>query len=372
MNFNAPLLKPFRILLFPFSIVYGVGVKLRNLMYDKKMIGTASFNMPIICVGNLSVGGTGKSPMVEYILGKFHRQYKLAVLSRGYKRKTKGYALAMESTTALDIGDEPMIFHQKFPDVAVAVGEERIVAIPQLLHDRPDTQAIILDDAFQHRTVNAGLNILLTDYSNLFTRDWFLPTGDLRDEKSSYKRGDIIVVTKCPDDLPYHEAMDIKNEISPLAHQSVYFTTIKYGIPYHLIDHKEMEIDEETEVLLVSGIANPKPLEKMLLDKARTYYEINYSDHHIFTIDDWKDIQKRFHAIQATKKIILTTEKDAVRLMKFSTTMEDVPVFAIPIAVEFLFEGEHSFLRQTAQFIDQYQKNIHGKERPEEEKEERE
>jgi tetraacyldisaccharide 4'-kinase len=173
-------------------------------------------------------------------------------------------------------------------------------------------------------------------------------------------------------DLPYHEAMDIKNEISPLAHQSVYFTTIKYGIPYHLIDHKEMEIDEETEVLLVSGIANPKPLEKMLLDKARTYYEINYSDHHIFTIDDWKDIQKRFHAIQATKKIILTTEKDAVRLMKFSTTMEDVPVFAIPIAVEFLFEGEHSFLRQTAQFIDQYQKNIHGKERPEEEKEERE
>jgi tetraacyldisaccharide 4'-kinase len=371
MNFNAPLLKPFRILLFPFSIVYGAGVKVRNYFFDKKIFETATFNMPVICIGNLSVGGTGKSPMVEFLLGKFHQRYKLAVLSRGYKRKTKGYALAGEGTTALDIGDEPMIFYEKFPDVAIAVGEERIVAIPQLLHDRPETQAIILDDAFQHRSVTAGLNIVLSDYNNLFTRDWFLPTGDLRDQKSSYKRAEIIVVTKCPSDLPYHEAQDIRHEIDPLKDQSVFFTAINYGLPYHLIDLKKTDIDEDTEVLLVSGIANPKPLKKLLSEKAKTYYELTYSDHHIFTIDDWMEIQKKFHAIQATKKIILTTEKDAVRLMKFSSSMIDVPVFAIPISVQFLFDGEEKFLHRVTEYIDQYQKNSHGKERPEEKKEER-
>jgi tetraacyldisaccharide 4'-kinase len=370
MNFNAPLLKPFRILLFPFSIVYGAGVKVRNYFFDKKIFETASFNMPVICIGNLSVGGTGKSPMVEFLLGKFQHRYKLAVLSRGYKRKTKGYALAGEGTTALDIGDEPMIFYEKFPDVAIAVGEERIVAIPQLLHDRPETQAIILDDAFQHRSVTAGLNIILSDYNNLFTRDWFLPTGDLRDQKSSYKRAEIIVVTKCPADLPYHEAQDIRQEIDPLKDQSVFFTTINYGLPYHLINLKKTDIDEDTEVLLVSGIANPKPLKKLLSEKAKTYYELTYSDHHIFTIDDWKEIQKKFHAIQAPKKIILTTEKDAVRLMKFSSSMNDVPVFAIPISVQFLFDGEEKFLHRVTEYIDQYQKNSHGKERPEEKKEE--
>ncbi|MGZ5252772.1 MAG: tetraacyldisaccharide 4'-kinase [Flavitalea sp.] len=371
MNFNEPLLKPFRILLFPFSIVYGAGVKIRNYFFDKKIFDTATFNMPVICIGNLSVGGTGKSPMVEFLLGKFHKRYKLAVLSRGYKRKTKGYALADDGTSALDIGDEPMIFYEKFPDVAIAVGEERIVAIPQLLHDRPDTQAIILDDAFQHRSVTAGLNIILSDYNNLFTRDWFLPTGDLRDQKSSYKRADFIVVTKCPADLPYHEAQDIRQEIDPLKNQSVFYTTINYGLPYHLIDHKKMDIDEDTEVLLVSGIANPRPLKKLLSEKAGTYYELSYADHHIFTIDDWKEILKKFHAIQAPKKIILTTEKDAVRLMKFSLSMTDVPVFAIPISVQFLFDGEENFLHRITEYIDQYQKNIHGKERPEEKKEER-
>src|SRR6201991_3119222 len=236
MNFNFPLLRPIRILLFPVSLFYAVVVKMRNWCFDKKILSSTAFNLPIICVGNLAVGGTGKSPMVELLIRTLRSKFEIAVLSRGYKRKTRGYALANESTTALDIGDEPMQFHQKFPDVAVAVGEERIVAIPQLLHDRPDTKVIILDDAFQHRSVRPGMNILLTDYSNLFTRDWWLPSGDLRDAPSSYKRADLIIVTKCPEDLRENERQSITQEIAPLPHQQVFFSSIQYGFPYHITE----------------------------------------------------------------------------------------------------------------------------------------
>ena len=231
MNFNIPLLSPVRILLFPFSVLYAVIIWIRNWCYDKHILQSTSFNLPIICVGNLSAGGTGKSPMVEFLIKTLKNQFKVAVLSRGYKRKTSGYALAGEDSTALDIGDEPMLFHSKFPEIAVAVGEERIVAIPQLLHDRPGTEAIILDDAFQHRSVKAGLNIILTDYSNLFTRDWYLPTGDLRDERRSSRRAQIIVVTKCPEQLSEAQREETKREINPLPGQQLFFSTIRYGKP---------------------------------------------------------------------------------------------------------------------------------------------
>ena len=171
--FSNWFLKSFRILLLPFALLYGLIVWIRNGLYNKKIFKSTSFGLPLVGVGNLSVGGTGKSPMVEYLVRHLKNHHKVATLSRGYKRKTTGYALANDETTAIDIGDEPMLFHQKFPDIPVAVGEERIVAIPQLLHDRPDTEVIILDDAFQHRAIQPGLNILLTDYSNLFTRDFF-------------------------------------------------------------------------------------------------------------------------------------------------------------------------------------------------------
>ncbi|HSB94058.1 MAG TPA: tetraacyldisaccharide 4'-kinase [Flavitalea sp.] len=358
MNFNAPLLKPIRILLFPFSLVYGAGVWIRNRLFDKKLVGSSTFNLPLICIGNLSAGGTGKSPMVEYILSRFASKYALAVLSRGYKRKTKGYVLATDSTSALDIGDEPFLFHSKFPDVSVAVGEERIVAIPQLLHDRPGTQAIIMDDAFQHRSVQAGLNIVLTDQNNLFTRDWFLPTGDLRDEKSSYKRGDILVVTKCRPDLSPDEANEIKEEIKPLDHQSVFFTSIRYATPYHLVTREPIQIDNQLEILLVTGIANPTPMKKYLADNSKAYYEMLYSDHHIFTIDDWKDIMKRFNQVPSTEKIILTTEKDAVRLRKFQLELRGVPVFALPISVEFLFDESPIFDKAINEFIAGFGKNL--------------
>ena len=347
-------LRSFRILLFPFAILYWLVILLRNWFYDKQWIKSAEFGLPLICIGNLSVGGTGKSPMVEYLIRLLHNDYRIATLSRGYKRKTKGYALANESTTAIDIGDEPMQFHRKFKDVAVAVGEERLEAIPQLLHDKPETQVIILDDAFQHRAIKAGLNILLTDYGNLFTRDFFLPTGDLRDAKASYTRAEIIIVTKCRPDLSIEEKEEIIKEIEPVKGQKIFFSTIAYGVPYHISHRSFYQVDENTEVLLVTGIANPRPLKNFLEERIQTYYMMHYNDHHIFSIDDWRDIKKRFESIEAKKKIILTTEKDAMRLLKFSQEIDGMPFYVMPIEHKFLFGEEADFLNAVTGFIENF------------------
>ncbi len=350
MNLNNWFLKSFRILLLPFSIIYGLVIRLRNLLYDKKIFRSAVFNFPLICVGNLSVGGTGKSPMVEYLIELLSQEFKVATLSRGYKRKTKGYALAKADTTALEIGDEPMQFHLKYPEIPVAVGEERIVAIPQLLHDRPETEVIILDDAFQHREITAGLNVLLTQYNDLYSRDFFLPTGNLRDERTSAKRAQIIVVTKCPPDLSETKKKEIIKELNPDKDQQIFFTAIAYGLPYQITDHTEKPLSKEEEVLLVCGIANPQPLKEYIASQVHTYYELSYSDHHIFTIDDLRDMEKKFESIMHSKKRLITTEKDAVRLHKF-TELKDVPMYVLPVKHHFLFGMENAFHAVIKNFI---------------------
>jgi tetraacyldisaccharide 4'-kinase len=209
-------------------------IRLRNWLFDKNVFKSAAFNFPIICVGNIAVGGTGKTPLVEWLVRNLSTEFEVATLSRGYKRKTVGYGLATANTTALEIGDEPMQFHMKFPDLTVAVGEERLEAIPQLLHDRPGTEIIILDDAFQHRSVRAGLNILLTEIGNLYTRDLLLPAGDLRDSRKSARRADIIIVTKCSSHLSTEKKDQLLAELNPAPRQSVFFTTVVHGKPYHL------------------------------------------------------------------------------------------------------------------------------------------
>src|SRR6476661_3549357 len=252
MNFNTIFIRSFRVLLLPLSLLYGFVIIIRNFLYDKNFLKSAEFNFPLICVGNLVVGGTGKSPMVEYLIELLCPYFKIATLSRGYKRNTKGYVLATETITALEIGDEPMQFHIKFPGIAVAAGEERIVAIPQLLHDKPNTKAIILDDAFQHRVIKAGLNILLTQHEYLYTKDFFLPAGDLRDQRSSAKRAHVIVVTKCPGDLNEDDRNKIIEELNPKEYQQIFFTTTEYGLPYHVVSHAQRKISLDDEILLVS------------------------------------------------------------------------------------------------------------------------
>jgi tetraacyldisaccharide 4'-kinase len=344
------MLRSFRYLLFPFSLLYGGIIWLRNFLYNKNILKSTPFNFPIVCVGNLAVGGTGKTPMVEYLIRLLQPKYHMATLSRGYKRKTTGFAIADEATTALEIGDEPMQFHQKYPGVTVAVGEERLVAIPQLLHSRPQTGVIILDDAFQHRQVKAGLNILLTEYRNLYTRDLMMPAGDLRDVRSSSKRADIIVVTKCPGSITEKERNELIKEINPSASQSVYFTEIIYAQPYHLFSKQPMNFTAGTEILLICGIANPRPLKDFLAKQVHTYEMLRYADHHIFSISDLEDIKKQFAAVAAADKMILTTEKDAVRLQKFEKEIAHLPIGVIPIEHAFLFGQGAAFNEKVTGF----------------------
>lgn len=343
MHFKNIYLRSFRLFLFPFSFLYGMIIKCRNFLYDKEVIEGVTFNIPIIGVGNLSVGGTGKSPMVDYLASMLKKTYPIAILSRGYKRRTSGYVLADENTSAIEIGDEPMQFHIKHPDVSVSVGEKRIEAIPQLLYDRPETKVIILDDAFQHREIHAGLNILLSEYSNLYTRDFFLPTGDLRDQQTSAARADLIVVTKCPANVTEHQRFLIMKELAPMPHQHVFFSSIKYNTPYHIVTGVSKKLSKEAEVLLVCGIANPEPLTAYIHEKSATYDALFFSDHHIFSIDDLNDIVNRFNRIKNENTIILTTEKDAVRLVKFREKLIDLPFYVIPISFDFLFNQEKEF-----------------------------
>lgn len=341
-------------MLFPFALLYGVAVYARNWLFDKKIFKSSKFNFPVICVGNLSLGGTGKTPMVEYLIGFLKDRYQVATISRGYKRRTKGFGIAGEHTTALDIGDEPMQFHLKFPNVSVAVGEERLVAIPQLLQDRPDTSLIILDDAFQHRYVQAGFNILLTDYSNLYTRDFLLPAGDLRDARKSAARADSIIVTKCPNKISTIQMDAIIKELNATISQTVFFTYIKYESLVHFYTRNRLELDSGMHVLLVCGIANPNPIKAYLNEKVATYDMIKFPDHHIFDSDDLKDILIQFHKIPAHNKIILTTEKDEVRLHKFQTELIDIPVYVLPISHVFLNDGAELFQKKVIDFVESY------------------
>ncbi len=345
------MLKSFRYLLLPFSIIYGLIIRTRNWFFDKGFIKSAAFNFPIICVGNLAVGGTGKTPMVEYLIRILIKDFSVATLSRGYKRKTKGFGIANENTTALEIGDEPMQFHLKFPEISVAVGEERLVAIPQLLHDRPDTEIIILDDAFQHRPVRAGLNILLTDYKNLYSRDLLIPAGDLRDTRQSANRAEIIIVTKCSHNLSGEERNLILKELKTRPGQSVFFTEILYTRLYHLFNKTKFLITPDLELLLICGIANPEPLQDFLTAHLKSYEMLRFPDHHIFSISDLEEIKKQFEKMLSANKIILTTEKDGVRLRKFENELKNFPIYILPIQHSFMFNDADRFYNLIQHFI---------------------
>lgn len=341
--------------LYPLSGLYGAILKGRHWLYDKGYLKSTGFNFPIICVGNLALGGTGKTPMTEYLVTLLKSNYKVATLSRGYKRKTKGFAIAGERTTAIDIGDEPMQFHKKFPDITVAVGEERLIAIPQLLHDRPETQVILLDDAFQHRAVKAGLNILLTSYDALYTDDALVPVGGLRDIVSSAERAEIIVVTKCPDSLSVASKDQVVSKLKLGPHQSVYFTSLTYSTPQHLFTGKTYHPTENDSVLLISGIAQPEPLIQFVNKQYKEVDWMQFPDHHIFNMDDLQNIRTRFEKMPSAHKFVLTTEKDGVRLEKFAQELTGFPVYVLPVRHTFLYDGTAAFNQQILRFVSSFQ-----------------
>jgi tetraacyldisaccharide 4'-kinase len=328
-----------RFLLYPFALLYGVIVWLRNRLYDTGFSSSVEFSVPVICVGNLSVGGTGKTPHVEYLIRLLRYQYQVATMSRGYKRSTQGFVLAGETSNALRIGDEPMQYHLGFPDIAVSVAEERMTGIPLLLQRRPDVDVIILDDAYQHRSVKAGLNILITDFSKPFYRDYILPYGRLREGRSAYKRAHAIIVSKCPPDLSRKAAEEVISQIRPLPHQQVFFSAIRYSQAYDLFSREEIVITGKN-VVLVCCIARPEPLVAHLKSVANAVHVLSYPDHHYFGSRDLEEIRAAYSAWDVPDKILVTTEKDATRLLLHRELLAamNIPIVVLPITVAILFE----------------------------------
>ncbi|MFQ5448844.1 MAG: tetraacyldisaccharide 4'-kinase, partial [Saprospiraceae bacterium] len=248
-----PLIK---ILLLPFSLLYGLGVSLRDFFYRQNLLLSVKFNVPIISVGNLSIGGAGKTPHIEYLIRLLRPYLNVSTLSRGYRRNTQGFQIVNPQNTALEMGDEPLMFKKKFGDVFVTVSESRSLAIPEILGKHPRTQVILLDDAFQHRSVQPGLNILLTEYSRPFTRDFLLPSGRLREWRSAYRRADVIIVTKCPADIGPSERESLTAEIKPFSHQRIFFSSYRYLPPYYILNPKyRLELTADIDALLVCAIA---------------------------------------------------------------------------------------------------------------------
>ncbi|WP_430409790.1 tetraacyldisaccharide 4'-kinase [Kordia sp.] len=335
-------MRSFRLLLLPFSILYGAIVFVRNWMFDKGWLKSTSYDFPVICVGNLSVGGTGKSPMIEYLIRLTKEKYKVATLSRGYKRKTSGFLVANAETIATDIGDEPLQFYSKFTDeIIVSVEAQRTVGI-EALQNLPNAPAVILlDDAFQHRKVTAGFNILLTPYHDLYVNDFMLPAGNLREPRSGAKRADVIVVTKCPQGVSESKMLQITRKLRPKGHQKVFFTTISYAETIQSENDKLLLSSLKDEFILITGIANPKPLLQHLNDEGVSYAHLKFPDHHHFSESELKVIKQK-----AGNKRILTTEKDFMRLQGSLRNL-----YYLPIEVAFL-ANEEAFQKEVEDFID--------------------
>ena len=311
------IVKLLRYLLFPFSLLYALVLRIRNLFFDIGIFESTEFDIPIVAVGNLSVGGTGKTPQIEYFIRLLQNDYNIAVLSRGYKRKSEGFVFANENTTVAEIGDEPFQFFQKFKKIKVVVDADRRNGIEKIKELAPSVNLILLDDAFQHRKVKAGFYTLLTAYDNRYTKDFVLPTGDLREARGGANRADAIIITKCPK-LSIEEQLEIISEIKPKQYQKVFFSAIAYD-NYVTSSTKKIDLDElkKHEVLLVTGIAKPKPLKEYLSQNGIEFNHLEYPDHHNFTEQDVSKIKSAFSKIENPKKIILTTEKDATRLSLF-------------------------------------------------------
>lgn len=327
-----------RYFLLPLAWLFHLVILFRNKFFDWGLIKSTSFDIPVICVGNLTVGGTGKTPHIEYLIRLFQDRFRVAVLSRGYGRLTKGFLMATPATTASQIGDEPRQYSLKYEKAMVAVHERRVKGIQLLLENEAKPDLILLDDAFQHRYVKAGLNILLTDYHRLYTDDYLLPVGRLRDIKSSASRAQVIVVTKTPHVFSPFIEEDLVKRIHPLPHQTLFFSFFKYDNYVPVFNQSEVYIPKSiSSILLVTGIANVYPLKEHLLGKCADLVEMSYPDHHHYTEKDLQKISETFHDMLGKSKIILTTEKDAVRFKdsEYLRILEKLPVFYIPIKVAF-------------------------------------
>lgn len=330
-------MKLLRLLLFPFSILYAIGVIIRNLVYDIGIFKSQGFDLPVISIGNLAVGGSGKSPMAEYLIRLLKDKYKIATLSRGYGRQTSGFLYVNADSLSSESGDEPLQFKRKFKDITVAVCEDRVAGIRKL---EKDHELIILDDAFQHRAVKPGLSILLFEYSSLFKSQFLLPAGNLREPLWESARADLIVVSKCPSTINLQEQKRLKAKLSPDKDQKVFFSYLKYSNLQSLNDQGERKLNtlnSNTGLILLTGIANPDPVLDELHQYQPELIHHRYSDHHPFTEKNISKLAQSFHELTQEDKLIVTTEKDAQRLDMTGSgrLLRDLPVYVLPVETEF-------------------------------------
>ncbi|MDZ4822618.1 MAG: tetraacyldisaccharide 4'-kinase [Flavobacteriales bacterium] len=333
-----------RYLLLPISIIYSWVVWLRNRFFDWGIFKSEKGEIKTIVIGNLSVGGTGKTPHVEFIVRHLQEQISLAILSRGYGRTTKGFVLADGNATADKLGDEPMQIHHKFPTVPLAVCANRLEGIKELKKLFPQTRLVILDDAIQHRRLRGDKNILLTDYSNPYFRDLMLPTGTLRDNRRENRRAQIIMVTKCPHDLSESQRDAFIRNIHPNSHQEVVFSTYKYGTPVQF-SGPPLLLKDGADIMGFSGIANPASFHSFIFRQYSLKRFKIYPDHHRYSKRDLRNLHSAYITFAALLQGLVTTEKDATRLGSLLMTNEfkQVPMFFIPVEVKLLHSPENFF-----------------------------
>ena len=343
--------------LLPVAWLYGIGVRIRNELFEMGILKSKSYDIPVISVGNITVGGTGKTPHTEYLIRLLRKKHKVAVLSRGYKRKSKGFILATSETSMPAIGDEPYQMKQKFPDVYVAVDKNRRRGIERLCDEQivPGTEVILLDDAFQHRYVKPGINILLVDYHRLICDDKLLPAGRLREPKEGKDRANIVIVTKCPEDIKPMGFRVISKALKLYPYQKLFFSTLKYSRLIPLFEEGEYPLDEllpHKHVLLLTGIASPEQMKMDLEHYETDITPLSFGDHHYFSAKDVALINETY-ARMSSPKLIVTTEKDATRLKDLNGLSEEVrkSLYALPVEIEILQNLQESFNENNTGYV---------------------
>jgi tetraacyldisaccharide 4'-kinase len=348
-----------RLLLFPFAVLYGIITYCRNKLYDWKILKITSFQTPIISVGNLEAGGSGKTPMIEYLINLLNVKYQLATLSRGYGRKTKGFRWVKPDDEAINTGDEPLQIKRKFNNIGVAVSEDRVFGIQQM---EKNYNFILMDDAYQHRAVKPGLSILLFDYQSIHKPVMMLPAGNYREYFNGKTRADILIVSKCPVEIQHQEIKKIIDILKPKLSQKVFFTSIGYKQKLKSVFDDSFirteEIKEETQIILLTGIAKPQLLFNQIKKFTNHVIHHQYSDHHIFTPKNMLKLASNFEGLQGAQKIIITTEKDAVRLStnEFKNILVNFPIYYWPIQVVFNQEDTINFEKQILEYAQSNQR----------------
>jgi len=347
--------------LLPLSWIYGIGVRLRNLLFNMGILKSRTFITPVISVGNITVGGTGKTPHVEYLIRLLKDDFKVAMLSRGYKRKSRGYVQADGEATVHTVGDEPFQIYRKYPDIYVAVDKNRCHGIDTLCADHSDIDVVLLDDAFQHRYVKPGVNILLVDYHRLIVYDRLLPAGRLREPQSGKNRADIVIVTKCPQELRPMDYRVIQKVMGLYRYQHLFFTGIRYGMltPLYCGEERRLpSVKKGEHIMLLTGIASPQQMMNDLRAYSDNITPLTFSDHHNFTAADVVLINTKFSEM-AAPKMIVTTDKDAVRIFGLKGLSEEVRhnIYALPIHVEFMLGMEEKFNEYIKNYVRKNSRN---------------